>query len=501
MIPGVAQSSLWGMGKVISIEHPELNCVRIDLDPQQTIETQAEELFQEVWSEDKEDQVAWRGDERYVARLVASPHQQAISQQPDATTQKPLCLREDATYLITGGMGGLDLLVARWMVDKGVKHLVLLGGHSPDDVTSQKITELEMAGASVVVEQAYVSDLESMTRVLHKIEQSNIPLAGVIHSVGMLSDGVLQNYNLSSFEEVIPSQVEGAWHLHQLTQNQPLDFFVLFSSAASWLGSQGQGNNATIGGFFDGLAQYRRTMGLPGLSIHWGPIAQVREVAEQSLDVEASEQKIGVMSSTQVLESLELLMSGSDKEVGVLPIEWSKWQERVSQWPLLADWQQISQTTSEISKSEFLLKLKATAPDERRLLLVAHVRRQFALVLGINDPESISLETGFFDLGMDSLTSVELRNKLQTSLDCSLPSSLAFDYPNIQSLTDYLEETIILLSDNTGTESETPKEILDKDSLELESSGNRFSEINQLSEDEIDVAVDEAIGQLDQLLQ
>ena len=502
VIPGVAQSSVWGMGKVISLEHPELNCVRIDLDPQQTIKTQAEVLFQEIWSEDKEDQIAWRGDERYVARLVASRHQQGISQQQgDATTQKPLCFREDATYLITEGMGGLGLLVAGWMVDKGAKHLVLLGRRSPDDANSQKITELEMAGASVVVEQADGSDVESMTRVLHKIEQSNIPLAGVIHSAGMLSDGVLQNQSWSSFEQVMASKVKGAWHLHQLTQNQPLDFFVLFSSVASLLGSPGQGNHALANGFLDGLAHYRRGMGLPGLSIHWGSVAQVEEVPKRGADVSLQKQGMGVISPTQVLESLELLMSGSDIEVGVVPIEWSAWQERVAQWPFLADWQETTQTTSEIYKSEFLLKLSATAPNERRSLLVAHIRRQFALVLGIKNPESTSLETGFFDLGMDSLTSVELRNKLQASLDCSLPSSLAFDYPNIQSLTDHLEKTIILPSDDTRYKSETPEEILDKDSLELESSESLFSEINQFSEDEIDMAVDEAIGQLDKLLE
>ncbi|NER93852.1 MAG: SDR family NAD(P)-dependent oxidoreductase [Symploca sp. SIO1B1] len=503
VIPGVAQSSVWGMGKVIGLEHPELKCVRIDLDPQQTRETQGNKLFEEIWSEDSEDQVAWRGDGRYVARLVASPHQQAVAkQQADATTQKSLSFREDACYLITGGTGSLGLLVARWMVDKGAKHLVLLGRRVSDDVTSKKITELEIAGASVVVEQSDVSDLESITRVIHKIEQSNIPLAGVIHSAEMLSDGVLQNQSWSSFEQVMVPKIQGAWHLHQLTQKQPLDFFVLFSSAASLLGSPAQGNHAAVNGFLDGLVHYRRGMGLPGLSIHWGTLAQVGEIAEQSADVKASEQGMIVLSPTQVLELLELLMSGEEVEVGVLPIECSAWQERAAQWPFLADWQETSQTTSEISQSEFMSKLEATALSERRSLLVAHVRRQLALVLGINHPESISLETGFFDLGIDSLTSVELRNKLQSSLDCSLPSSLAFDYPDIQSLTNYLEKTIILPSlDNAESESETPEVMLEQDSFELKLSENILSEINQLSEEEMDIEVDEAISQLDQLLQ
>jgi acyl carrier protein len=418
------------------------------LDPEETLEGKVDALFKEIWSEDREDQVAWRGDGRYVARLVGSRHREAVAQQADGETQKPLSFRSEASYLITGGMGGLGLLVANWMVSKGAKHLVLLGRRSPDDAAIKKITELEVAGASVVVEKADVSDGESMRGVWQRIEESNRPLGGVIHSAGMLSDGVLQNQNWSSFERVMAPKVQGAWHLHQLSLNQSLDFFVLFSSAASLLGSPGQGNHSSANAFLDGLAHYRRTMGLPGLSIHWGAVSQVGEAAERGADLRVGKQGMGVISPAQVLESLELLMSGSDVEVGVVPIEWSEWQKRVAQWPFLADWQETILEVAEPSKSDFLLKLEATPPNERRLLLVAHVRRQVANVLGISHPESIAMDTGFFDLGMDSLTSVELRNKLQSSLKCSLPSSLAFDYPKIKDMVNYLAKDLLILQEN-----------------------------------------------------
>ncbi|NES18399.1 MAG: short-chain dehydrogenase, partial [Symploca sp. SIO3E6] len=190
-------------------------------------------------------------------------------------------------------------------------------------------------------------------------------------------------------------------------------------------------------------------------------VSQVGEAAELGADVRLQKQGMAVISPNQVLESLELLMSGSDVEVAVLPIEWSAFQERVAQWPFLADWQETIETTSEISKSKFLLELEATVPSERRSLLIAHVRLQLALVLEINNPESISLETGFFDLGMDSLTSVELRNKLQTSLECSLPSSLAFDYPTIDKLVDYLAKDLLLETEQMLDESEQVIEIDD----------------------------------------
>ena len=369
--------------------------------------------------------------------------------EPTQDTTK-ISFRGDASYLITGGLGGLGLLVARWMVSKGAKHIVLVGRRSPDETAQKKIKELETAGASVIVEKADVSDRESMEKVLSNIEHSTFPLAGIIHSAGTLSDGVIQNQTWSSFEKVMAPKVQGAWYLHELTQQHSLDFFVLFSSVASLFGSPGQANHSAANAFLDGLAHYRRAMGLPGLSIHWGVVSQVGEAAERGADVSALQQGMGVIAPAQVLESLELLMSGQSTteanfgiEVGVVPLEWSQWQERVSKWRFLGDWQQTTLEVAELSKSDFLLKLEATPPKDRRSLLVAHVRRQVALVLGINHPESISLETGFFELGMDSLTSVELRNKLQTSLGCSMSSTVAFDYPDLIKLTDYLSEQIL----------------------------------------------------------
>ncbi|NEO42198.1 MAG: SDR family NAD(P)-dependent oxidoreductase [Moorea sp. SIOASIH] len=424
---------------------------------------------------------------KHIGKIVVSQTQLA-----DGTTQKPLSFRSDASYLITGGMGGLGLLVASWMVSKGAKHLVLLGRRSPDDAIRKKITELEMAGAEVVVEKADVSDGKSMREVWKRIEELNRPLAGVIHSAGMLSDRVLQNQSWPGFEQVMAPKVQGAWHLHQLTQNQPLDFFVLFSSAASLLGSPGQGNHSAANAFLDGLAHYRRGMGLPGLSIHWGAVSQVGEAAERGADVRAGKQGMGAISPAQVLESLELLMSGSDVEVGVVPIEWSGWQERVAQWPFLADWQETILEVAEPSKSDFLLKLEATPPSERRLLLLAHVRRQVAQVLGINHPESIALETGFFDLGMDSLTSVELRNKLQSSLKCSIPSTLAFDYPKLNKLVDYLAQQLNLIDAQDDTELRSPNPCEEKSS--------ELSDASPLTEVELEASFIKEIEELEKLI-
>ncbi|NER93847.1 MAG: SDR family NAD(P)-dependent oxidoreductase, partial [Symploca sp. SIO1B1] len=498
VMSGLAQSTVWGLGKVISLEHPELNCVRIDLDPSHTVEQQAGSLFKEIWSEDIEEQVVLRGESRYVPRLVksiaqqgAEAHQQARLSQPsiqltDASTEKFLSFREDVSYLITGGLGGLGLLVARWMVERGAKHLVLVARRSPDDTNLKKLAELEQAGAQVVVEQADVSKFEAMTEVLRKIDQSSFPLAGVIHSAGMLADGVLQNQNWSSFEQVMAPKVQGAWHLHKLTQNQGLDFFVLFSSAASLLGSPGQGNHSAANAFLDALAHYRRRIKLPGLSIHWSAISEVGESAERGADVRIQKQGMKAMNPAQMLESLELLMSSSAVEVGVLEIDWSVWQDRARQWQFLTDWREKTKTLS-VSQSEFIRQLEATVLSERQTLLETYVRSLLIEMLGLSPGEQIDLKQGFFDLGMDSLMAVDFRGRLQKNLGYSLPSTLTFKYPTLKDLVDYLAELLGIKTSEQDTINQTSHQV---------SQVINSSNIDELSDEEAEISL---IDKLDKL--
>ncbi len=381
---------------------------------------------------------------KHIGKIVVSQTQLA-----DGKIQKPLSFRSGASYLITGGMGGLGLLVANWMVSKGAKHLVLLGRRSPDDAIRKKITELEMAGAEVVVEKADVSDWELMRGVWKRIEESNRPLGGVIHAAGMLSDGVLQNQIWSSFEQVMAPKVQGAWHLHQLTQNQPLDFFVLFSSAASLLGSAGQGNHSSANAFLDGLAHYRRAQGLPGLSIHWGAVSQIGEAAERGADLRAGKQGMGAISPAQVLESLELLMSGSDVEVGVIPIEWSQWQERLAQWPFLADWQERTTAIgfgaakpiapNKTQENYLLEQLKSVSQSEIEKILIAHIQNQTAQVLGIKNYQ-IDIHKPLNEMGLDSLMSIELRNRIQSQLEVDVPITKFMEGITIAALSNELNE-------------------------------------------------------------
>jgi acyl transferase domain-containing protein/acyl carrier protein/phospholipid N-methyltransferase len=408
-------------------------------------------------------------------------------------SQKPLTFRGDGTYLITGGMGGLGLLVADWMVQKGARQLVLVGRSGANSQAEDQLRKLEKAGAKVIVAQADVSEVEQVEQVLAKITQSLPPLRGIIHSVGVLDDGVLQQQNWERFAKVMAPKVEGAWNLHRLTENLPLDFFVLFSSAASLLGSPGQGNHAAANAFQDALAYYRRAAGLPGLSINWGAVTDIGSAAKRQAGGWMAAKGIGTIAPKQVLEVLEQqLTSQPIAQVGVVPVKWSKFINQSAPWPFFADLQPVLEQSEE-QHSEFVQQLEGMAVGERQRFLLAHVRSQVATVLGINPSAPIDPQQGFFDLGMDSLTSVELRNRLQSGLGCSLPATLAFKYSTVEALADYLATEVFAASQPTLSGVETRPGVETRDLASLQ-------EIQQLSQEEIDASIAKEIEDLESLL-
>uniref|UniRef100_UPI0035C9965F SDR family NAD(P)-dependent oxidoreductase n=1 Tax=uncultured Nostoc sp. TaxID=340711 RepID=UPI0035C9965F len=363
-----------------------------------------------------------------------------------------LSFSADGTYLITGGLGGLGLLIAQWLVDKGGKHLVLVSRRPANEAAQKQINAIAQAGVEVTVIQADVADYEAMSRVFSHIRQSLPTLRGIIHSAGMLDDATLQHQSWEKFSRVMAPKVQGAWNLHQLTLTDAIDFFILFSSVSSLLGVPGQANHAAANAFLDGFAHYRRSLGLPAQSLHLGTVSQIGEAAEQGADVRGQQLGIKPIQPQQVLLALEQLLKQPEAvEVGLVAIDWSN-KQGLSHWlnyRFLADWQEKTDSSSIKIESEFLQQWRTTLPSDRRRLLLNHVQQQVAHILGMASAKTINERSGFFDLGMDSLTAVELRNRLQGSLGYSLPATAIMDYPTIETLVNYLvQQTSASLSDH-----------------------------------------------------
>ncbi|MGF1675431.1 MAG: SDR family NAD(P)-dependent oxidoreductase [Rivularia sp. (in: cyanobacteria)] len=358
-----------------------------------------------------------------------------------ATSPSP---QPDATYLITGGLGGLGLLFAEWLVKQGAKNLVLVSRRQADSKIQQKIQSLKQAGAEVMVAQVDVTNQQQITELISTIKSSFPPLRGVIHAAGVLDDGILNSMSWEQFTNVVHPKVIGAWNLHNLTQDCPLDFFILFSSATALFGSPGQVNHVAANVFLDALAHYRHSIGKPALSINWGTWSNVGAAAERNADKQIQMRGISAIAPQDGIDLFANLLQFDVPQVGVLPINWSQFLQQNISSPFFNDFISSSQNV-EMQNVEtlYITSLQNAKPSERRHLLEMHLRTQISQILGFS-PDEIDAEKGFFDLGMDSLTSVELKNRLQKSLKIFLPSTIIFDRPTLNALLDYLIEQINL---------------------------------------------------------
>ncbi len=362
----------------------------------------------------------------------------------------------EGTYLITGGLSGLGLLVARRLVSRGARHLVLLGRNEPSGGARADLAEMEKAGAQVHIYQVDISQYEQVAHVFAEMESTMPPLKGVIHSAGVLEDGALIRQDWERFARVMAPKVDGAWILHRLTSGKALDFFVLFSSTAALLGSPGQGNHAAANTFLDALAHFRKAQGLPALSINWGVWAEVGSAAERKVGERVELQGIRTISPQDGLQILELLISQEIAQVAVLPIDWSqflrqykggqppRWLANLAQSELQVAPAQAQEIYRAVPES-FRASLDKTPPNQQYDLLLSFITGKVVKVLGLDAGEIIDLQKPLNEMGLDSLMAVELRNLLSTGIDLerSLPASLVFDYPTVDAIAGYLARQLL----------------------------------------------------------
>ena len=394
---------------------------------------------------------------------IAPPH-------PEAPAQ--VTLRDDATYLISGGLGGIGLVLARRMVERGVRHLMLLGRGAPSQRAEAALADLRAAGATVRTARVDIAELDAVVALLDEIDATMPPLRGVIHAAGVLDDGLLLQQTTERFRGVMAPKIDGAWNLHTLTRDRPLDLFVLFSSAAAVLGSPGQGNYAAANAFLDGLAAYRRAQELPAISIAWGPWAEVGLAASRDdRGDRIGHRGLKSLSPDQALDAFERVLQANPVQIGVFPFNLRQW---LQYYPRAADASIFGLLLDTIDQPEEAQRghttirqaMLAEAPEQRLALLERHLFELVSRVLRI--PTSrLERTAALGSIGLDSLMALELRNLLEDSLGMSFPVTLIWNHQSIAALAAHLAEKIGMSLTPETEEVAAPSTLEDSSELTL----------------------------------
>jgi polyketide synthase 12 len=361
------------------------------------------------------------------------------------------------TVLITGGTGMGGSALARHVVaNHGVRQLMLLSRRGPDAPgASELAAELTAAGAQVSVVACDAADREALAKVLSDIPVQH-PLSAVIHAAGVLDDAVVTSLTPERVDAVLRAKVDAAWNLHELTGDANVSAFVLFSSMAGLVGSSGQANYAAANSFLDGLAVHRRAHGLPAISLGWGLWDQASNMTGGLASVDfarLARDGIVAMSSVEALQLLDTAMVVDEPFLLPARIDATALRAKYDAGtlpPMFVDLinararRQVDDSLAAAkSKSALLQRLEGLPEDEQHAVLLDLVRSHIATVLGSSTPEAIDPDKAFQELGFDSLTAVEMRNRLKAATGLPLSPTLIFDYPNSAALAGYFRQELV----------------------------------------------------------
>lgn len=447
-------ATAWGVGHVVDLEHPELACRRVDLDDVSAADG-AQLVLDELADPDPDEpQIAYRGDARLVRRLATLA----------APTRPTVAIDPDGSYLVSGGLRGIGLLVADWLIGRGARKLVLFGRAEPGGEATSRIERWRGDGVLVEVEQADASNDDDIGRVVATAAAMG-PLRGVIHNAGTLHDAALLRQDWEHFAAVYGPKVFGTRSILRHVDVTGLDFLVLFASGAGVGGSAGQANHAAANAYLDALAHRLRADGVRAVSIDWGTWTGVGAAADRGID--AAPGSFGVHDGLAVLDHVVAGLVGRSVDGPIDPpqivVHSPDWSDLLDRFPLgtepplyrtlLPELRERSARSgrsapeptaadgpAERSRRDELL---AVSGRRRRLAVRAVVAELAARVLEVDDPSEIEIEQPLHDMGLDSLMAVELRNLLGQSVDRDLPATLLFEHSSVAALTDHLLATVL----------------------------------------------------------
>ncbi|HWO22149.1 MAG TPA: SDR family NAD(P)-dependent oxidoreductase, partial [Kofleriaceae bacterium] len=433
------QWTIWGLGRVLAVEHPERWGGLVDLPPGPRSPAELDQLLAVLGGRQDEDELALRSTGWFARRLVRAPLEKGA---PVRSFQPR------GTVLVTGGTGALGAHVARWLAGRGAEHLLLVSRRGTDAPGAEALSaELAALGTRVTIAACDVADRGALEALLASIPPER-PLTAVIHTAGVIAHDKLSSIDPARLHAVLESKLTSAVHLHELTGSLDLDAFVLFSSTAGVYGGIGQAHYAAANAGLDALAEHRRDLGLPATAIAWSAWAGGGMSNEEFA---ATLRSRGVMSMAPglAIAALAQVLDHGETRVTVAELSWARFAPvfaAARARPLFAEIPEfvraldplVESSTSGAADSELLAQLRSMSEPDRLRRLRSLVLSEVAAVLGHTDASSIDPRRGFFDLHLDSLMTVDLRRRLQQATRIKLPTTLAFDHPSPEQVALFL---------------------------------------------------------------
>jgi myxalamid-type polyketide synthase MxaE and MxaD len=468
----LGQTPIWGITRCIALEHSELNCQTIDLS-YKTNEEEIELLIKTLYFDDKETLRLIRDNQSYVARLAPIKI---------ADVSNSTIFSTEHSYLVVG-IGGIGIEVVNWLAQNKVKYLILLTRSELTNEAKNLVSSLNNLSVSIKVIKADIADYERLKEAFLEIEREMPPIKGIFQTAGVLDDGLILQQTPEKFKQVIKPKILGTWNLHLLSLAMDLDFFVLFSSAASTLGSRGQSNYSAANSFLDALAHYRRSLGKAAVSINWGPwekvgmAARLKDVGKNGLT------GVKNISPEQALAALKHIMEQDIRQIGVFSINFRQWQRFYPKWAKLSIFDELNkQTFNNVVENDLRDVLALQSNLAKRQTLEDHISKQIAQILHLPE-ERLDINRSFQELGVDSLMALEIRSRLENSLAIILPATLIWLCPNINSLVPYVAQKMGVDLENEPIEKaqETISSIDQvKEMSEIEAEASLLEELNKL---------------------
>jgi myxalamid-type polyketide synthase MxaE and MxaD len=346
-------------------------------------------------------------------------------------TESQSRIRADATYVITGGLGGLGLLTAEWLASKGARYLSLVSRSEATADAQRRIDALQASGVEVGVIAADVASFSELAAAFENIRRRMPEIRGIIHAAGRLDDALIENLTAARLRAVLDPKAGGAWNLDRLSSDCPLDFFVCYSSAGALLGSPGQANHAAANAFLDVLAWHRRARGFPALTVNWGPWAGHGKAAGEVSEA-LTRRGLAPLDAEVAFGVLDTLLRSDATQAAVMNLDFTKWTQY---YPNAACSTLFANAGQPACAAPVATPRPArTAPETERLLV-----ETAAGLLGCT-PESIDRKSPLREFGLDSLRALELRNRMETALGIRVPATIMWRYPTVATLAAHIHE-------------------------------------------------------------